>query len=62
MFQTLSSTTFVSGLLEKVRILLLMDFSLTVKAVTLIFIFGRGLAILSTKHGKSGSIYNLVKK
>ena len=37
------------------------DFSLTVKAVTLIFIPGRGPAIPSAKRGKSGSIYNLVK-
>ena len=36
-------------------------FSLTVKAATLIFISGRGLAISSAKQGKSGSIYNLVK-
>ena len=41
-------------------VLLLIDFSLTVKAVTLIFISGRGSAILSAKEGKSGSI-NLVK-
>ena len=40
---------------------LLKDFSLTVKAATLIFISGRGLAISSAKEGKSGSIYNLVK-
>ena len=39
----------------------LKDFSLTVKAATLIFISGRGLAISSAKQGKSGSIYNLVK-
>ena len=39
----------------------LIDFSLTVKAATLIFISGRGSAISSAKHGKSGSIYNLVK-
>ena len=38
----------------------LIDFSLTVKAATLIFITGRGLAISSTKQGKSVSIYNLV--
>ena len=38
------------------------DFLLTVKAVTLIFICGRGSAISSAKEGKSGSIYNLVKK
>ena len=41
---------------------LLIDFSLTVKAATLIFISGRGSAILSAKEGKSGSIYNMVKK
>ena len=39
-----------------------MDFSLTVKAVTLIFISGHGSAISSAKQGKSGTIYNLVKK
>ena len=39
----------------------LIDFSLTVKAATLIFISRRGLAISSAKQGKSGSIYNLVK-
>ena len=39
----------------------LLDFSLTVKAATLIFISGRSSAILSAKDGKSGSIYNLVK-
>ena len=40
---------------------LLIDFSLTVKAATLIFISGRGLAISSAKEGKSGFIYNLIK-
>ena len=40
---------------------LLIDFSLTVKAVTLIFISGRGSAISSAKQEKSGPIYNLVK-
>ena len=39
----------------------LLDFSLTVKAATLIFISGRGSAISSVKEGKSGSIYTLVK-
>ena len=39
----------------------LLDFSLTVKATTLIFISGRGLAISSAKEGKSGFIYNVVK-
>ena len=40
---------------------LLLDFSLTVKAATLIFISGRGSAISSAKEGKSGFIYNLVE-
>ena len=39
----------------------LIDFSLTVKAATLIFISGHGSAISSAKEGKSGCIYNLVK-
>ena len=37
------------------------DFSLTVKMATLIFISGRGSAISSAKEGKSGFIYNLIK-
>ena len=40
------------------EILVLIDFSLTVKAATLISISGRGPAISSAKKGKSGSIYN----
>ena len=40
---------------------LLIDFSLTVKVATLIFISGRGSATSSTEERKSGSIYNLVK-
>ena len=40
---------------------ILIDFSLTVKAATLIFIYGRGSAIPSDKQGKSGYIYTLVK-
>ena len=39
----------------------LIDFSLTVKAVTLIYISWRGSAIPTAKQEKSGSIYNLVK-
>ena len=39
---------------------ILLDFSLTVNAPTLIFISGRGLAISSAKQGKSGFIYNVV--
>ena len=41
-----------------IRIILL-GFSLTVKAATLIFISGCGSVILSAKEGKSGFIYNL---
>ena len=40
---------------------LLLDFSLTAKAATLIFISGCGSAIPSAKEGKSGFIYNLAK-
>ena len=40
---------------------LLIDFSLSVKAVTLIFISGSCSASSSAKQEKSGSIYNLVK-
>ena len=36
----------------------LIDFSLTVKAATLIFISGRSSAISFTKEGESGFIYN----
>ena len=38
----------------------LLDFSLTVKAATLIFISGCGSAISSAKEGKSSFIYNLI--
>ena len=41
---------------------ILKDFSLTVKAVTLLFISGRVSAISSAKQRKSGSFYHLVKK
>ena len=39
----------------------LFDFSLTVKAATLIFISGRGSAMSSAMEGTSGFIYNFVK-
>ena len=39
----------------------LIDFSLTVKVATLIFISGRGSAISSAKQGKSGSIILFVR-
>ena len=42
-------------------LLVIFDFSLTVKAATLIFISGCGPAISSANEGKSGFIYNLVK-
>ena len=38
--------------LKKVNILYLLSFCVTVKAVTLIFIFGRGSAISSAQEGK----------
>ena len=41
--------------------IVLIGFSLTVKAATLKFNSGRGSAISSAKQGESGSIYNLVK-
>ena len=41
--------------------MVLIDFSLTVKAVTLIFISVRCSAGSSAKQEKLGSIYNLVK-
>ena len=40
---------------------ILLDFSLTVKAATLIFISWCGSAIASAREGKSGFIYNLEK-
>ena len=46
---------------SKQNIWILIDVSLTVKAVTLIFISGRCSAISSATQEKSGSIYNLVK-
>ena len=46
---------------ESLGYAVLLDFSLSVKAATLIFISRRGSAISSAKQGKSGSIYNLVK-
>ena len=48
-------------LLYSFRKVVLLDFSLTVKAATLIFISGCGSAISSAKEGKSGFIYKLVK-
>ena len=39
----------------------LLEFSLSAKAATLIFISWYGSAISSAKEGKSGFIYNLVK-
>ena len=41
--------------------IVLLDFSPTVKVATLIFTSGRASAFSSVKEGKSGSIYNLIK-
>ena len=41
--------------------IVLIEFSLAVKAATLIFIYGRCWAISSAEEGKSGFIFNLVK-
>ena len=49
------------SLLTGRTIMSIKDFSLTVKAATLIFIPGCGSAISSPNEGKSGFIYNLVK-
>ena len=45
----------------KVKSLIFLDFSLAVKAATLIYISWQGSAISSAKEGKSGFIYNFVK-
>ena len=45
----------------QINIVILLDFSLTVKAATLIFISACESAISSAKKGKSGSDYSLVK-
>ena len=47
--------------LEKLFFPVLLDFSLTEKAATLIFISGCGSASPSAKEEKSDFIYNLVK-
>ena len=47
---------------DNYEIQVLLYFSLTVKAATLIFISGCGSAISSAKEGKSGFIYNFGKK
>ena len=59
MINSYNPNTIVSLLIEE-SISILIDFSLTVKAATLIFISGCGSAISSDKEGKSGFIYNLV--
>ena len=51
----------VSDMKESTKMVVLLDFSLSVKAATLIFISGCGSAISSAKKGKSSFIYNLVK-
>ena len=60
-YQHTQSLRFLVVVNQSLQVLL--DFSLTVKAATLIFIHvsGCGSAISSAKEGKSGFIYNLVK-
>ena len=45
-----------------VKHIVLLHFSLSVKAVTLIFISGRDLAISSTHEGKTGNINGKTEK
>ena len=47
---------------DYIQVRVFLDFSLSVEAATIIFIYGRGSAIPSDKQGKSGFIYNVVKK
>ena len=51
----------MNNIMRQPACLILLDFSLTVKVTTLIFISGGGSAISSSKYGKSGFVYNLVK-
>ena len=46
--------SYISAIVFAINII---DFSLTIKAATLIFISGRGSAISSAKEKKSGFIY-----
>ena len=57
----MKSLSLLAGRTVGLYIVLLIDFSLTVKAATLIFTSGLGLAISSANEGKPGIIYNLVK-
>ena len=58
-----SNNTLFTGICDRsyIIMIILLDFSLTVKAATLIFISGCCSAIAPAKEGKPGSIYNLVK-
>ena len=49
------------GVYKRYFACVLLGFSLTVKAATLIFISDSGSVISSAKEGKSGFIYNLIK-
>ena len=51
----------ISNILSNYNMIVLLDFLLTVKAATLIFISGCGSAISTAKEGKSVLIDNLVK-
>ena len=60
-FQQVSNNCFHVINMKHLFQYILLDFSLTVKAATFIFISRCGSAISSAKEGKSGFIYNLVK-
>ena len=60
-FKKTVAETFKKVLRLNMTSTILLDFSLTVKAATLIFTSDCGSAISSAKEGKSGFIYNLVK-
>ena len=60
-FSKTISKVFISAMQFDNLYVIFFDFSLTVKAATLIFISECVSAISSAKEGKSGFIYNLVK-
>ena len=61
LIQTSNRCTLTSSRSAKTSTQYFLDFSLTVKASTLLFISGRGSPISSAKEGESGFMYNLVK-
>ena len=61
MFEKPCFTKFPEVIFSKYAYKVLLDFLLTVKAATLMFIYWCGSAISSAKKGKSCFIHNLVK-